>query len=52
MHRRTYERLCAAHNAYVAQSLAGMAAKLGLSMQRLKGTNELALSIEERACSG
>ena len=37
MHWRTFVRLQAAHNAHVNQALAGMAAKLGVAMERLEG---------------
>ena len=37
MHRATFLRLQAAHDRHVNQSLAGMAAKLGLVMGRLEG---------------
>ena len=42
MHWLTYERLKARHNEHVNQSLAGMAAKLGLVMGRLDGINRAA----------
>lgn len=48
MHWKTYWRLKASHDEHVHRALAGMAAKLGLSMQRLDGINELADAIEDR----
>jgi len=48
MHWRTYGRMKASHDAHVMQALAGMAAKLGLSMQRLNGVNEVLDAMEDR----
>ena len=48
MHWRTYERMKASHDEHVHRALAGMAAKLGLSMQRLHGVNEMLDAIEAR----
>lgn len=39
MHWRTFERLQAEHDAHVAQSLAGIAARLGFLRGRIKGLN-------------
>ena len=39
MHQRTFERLLARHDAFVGESLAGMAKKLGLLRGRLEGVD-------------
>jgi hypothetical protein len=41
MHWRTFARLQAAHNAHVKQAMAGMSAKLGLTMARLNRINSV-----------
>ncbi|TAM34084.1 MAG: hypothetical protein EPN61_17705 [Burkholderiaceae bacterium] len=40
MHWKTFERLTATHNAHVTRAVAGMAAKLGLTLGRLDSINE------------
>lgn len=45
MHRRTYERLLAEHEAFVGVSLAGMASKLGLLRCRLEDIEAAASSL-------
>ena len=39
MHQRTFERLLARHDAFVGESLAGMAKKLGLLRGQLEGVD-------------
>ena len=47
MHWQTYWRLYASHNAHVSQALAGMSAKLGLTMQRLEKIDRATATIYE-----
>jgi hypothetical protein len=49
MHRRTFERLKAEHDAFVNASLAGMAQRIGLMKQRL---SDLGLDLDDRGRDG